>query len=138
MANYRATYTAAEKRLFADKLRKAMVDKGWNGAELARRISKHLPSPTPRQSVSSWLIGASIPEEANLRAIEKTLDIPAGHLLPRPHKLAPGEPDTTPAGEQQDVRMALIGDGKMRLVLTVEVPQSVGWQILELLKAAGH
>lgn len=137
MANYRASYTAAEKKLFSDRLRKEMMERGWRGAELARRVSQHLPKPIPRQSVSSYLTGISIPEEATLHAIEKVLGLPHNTMLPRPHRLAPGEVDTsTPI--QQDVRMALAEDGKMRLTLAVEVPQSIGWQIINLLREAGH
>lgn len=138
MATYRASYSASEKRLFADRLRKAMLEQGLRGAELARRASKHLPKPIPRQLISSWVTGASIPEEPNVRALEKALDIPPGFLLPRPHNTAPGEPSPAPDVRDNDVRMSLVGDGKMRLTLSVEVSQATGWEILNLLKQEGH
>jgi transcriptional regulator with XRE-family HTH domain len=137
MANYRASYTAQEKKLFASKLRQLMIEKGLKGAELARRVSKYLPKPIVRQSVSSYLAGASIPEEPTLRGLERALDVPPGILLPRPHKTAPGEA-TVEEASTHEARMALTAGGKMRLMLNVEVPQSIGWQILKLLEEVGH
>jgi transcriptional regulator with XRE-family HTH domain len=133
MANYRASYTTQEKQAFAATLRKLMLEKGLNGAELARRASAQLSKPMGRQSITNYLNGTTIPEEAALRALAKALGVAARDLLPRPHNLAPGELETAPATPNLDVRYTIQG-GKMRLMLTAEVPAEIGWQIVNLLK----
>lgn len=71
-------------------------------------------------------------------ALEKILEMTPGVLLPRPYRVAPWEKPSPIDIPEQDVRMALVGGDKMRLTLAVEVPQAIGWEILGLLKQAGH
>jgi transcriptional regulator with XRE-family HTH domain len=138
MANYRANYTTQEKKAFAERLRKLMLEHHMAGADLARRVGTRLGRPFARQTVSSYLTGISIPEEATLQAIAEVLNVPSSILVPRPHRQAPGEPPPVDPAPTRDVRMTLIGGGKMALMLNVEVEQETGWKILELLKEAGH
>lgn len=138
MANYRASYSANEKRVFAEKLKRLILEQGLTGAEVARKASKHRPTAMPRQLISQYVNGTTIPDEANLRALEKALDAPKDYLLPRPHKLAPGETDTTPPETEQDLRVQVVEGGMMRISFTGFVPRAIGWEIMQLLEKAGH
>lgn len=137
MANYRAHYTSDEKKIFADRLRRIMLERGIKQAELARQASKYLKTAIGRQMVSSYLSAISVPEEQNMRAIERALDVPNGTLLPRLHRQAPGE--GAPAGTSitNHVNVNIVEGGKMHLMLNIEVAQPIGWKIMELLKGDG-
>lgn len=134
MAMYRANYSEREKKAFAALLKKLRLDKGWKQSELARAASKHLPDGTEmgRNMISSYEAARSIPEEQNLRAIEKALVVPHGILL-RDHSTKPGEapPQDKPT---RDVQMSMMENGQMRLMINVELDHKTGWAILEMLK----
>jgi len=52
-----------------ERLRKAMGDKGINGAELARRLDLE------RQAIYNWLAGRAEPTQQNLRNLATILDV---------------------------------------------------------------
>lgn len=138
MATYRANYTATEKRIFAQKLKKLMLDQGITGAELARKASKYREGEMPRQLISQYVNATTMPDEVNLRAIERALDAPRDYLMPRPHGTAPGEMDTAPPATEQELRMRLIEGGQMELTFSGTVSREIGRQIMDLLQKAGH
>jgi transcriptional regulator with XRE-family HTH domain len=61
---------------FARRLYKLMIDKGWRQADLARHA--HLP----RNAISVYLRGASLPNPESLKALAKAFGIEPGVLLP--------------------------------------------------------
>jgi transcriptional regulator with XRE-family HTH domain len=61
----------------ARKIHRALVEKDWTPAELARR------SGLSREDVSSYLRGASLPNEENLLKLAKALDVEPGELMGR-------------------------------------------------------
>lgn len=69
---------------FAKRLQKAMIDKGWNQSELARRASAFLPksSPLTRDSVSHYVRAVALPRPAQLAALAKALGKSPADLLP--------------------------------------------------------
>lgn len=61
---------------FARRLYKLMLDKGWRQADLARAAG------LPRNAISVYLRGASLPNPESTKALAKALDMDPGVLLP--------------------------------------------------------
>lgn len=61
---------------FARRLYKLMVDKGWRQADLARS------SGLPRNAVSVYMRGASLPNPESLKALAKAFNVDPDKLLP--------------------------------------------------------
>lgn len=79
------------KQEFARRLQAAMVRKGWNQSELARRANEHLPKPAKgqkrgkslgRDSISHYMRGRMVPLPAYLEALAKALNVEPDELLP--------------------------------------------------------
>lgn len=68
---------------FAKRLQQAMVRKGWNQSELARRASDHLKEgEIRRDNVSHYIRAVAIPQPAKLAALCKALGVKPDELLP--------------------------------------------------------
>lgn len=116
---------------FARRLNRAMIEKGWNQSELARRASAHAPEGSTvsmtRDKVSKYLRGEALPNPVHLELLTKALG-------KRPAELIPdwGVPEAGDALPPVDVRDA--GDGTVWL----RVNQSLDWpralKILAILK----
>jgi transcriptional regulator with XRE-family HTH domain len=114
---------------FAQRLSRAMLAKGWTGAELAREATKHAPKGTEigRHLVSAYTRGANEPTEANLNYIAKALGVKPDDLLPP----LPGE------GESPQYATATSTlDGKTRLVVDAEVDADVALKILAMVRGS--
>jgi len=61
---------------FARRLYKLMIDKGWRQADLARA------SGLPRNAISVYMRGASLPNPESVKALAKVFDMDPGVLLP--------------------------------------------------------
>jgi transcriptional regulator with XRE-family HTH domain len=61
---------------FARRLYRLMVEKGWRQADLARHAG------LPRNAVSVYMRGASLPNPDSLKALAKAFDMEPGLLLP--------------------------------------------------------
>ena len=64
------------KEEFARQLYRLMVERGWRQADLARKAD------LPRNAISVYLRGASLPSPENLNALAKALDTKPDALLP--------------------------------------------------------
>lgn len=64
------------KEEFARRLYRLMVERGWRQADLARKAD------LPRNAISVYLRGASLPSPENLNALAKALDTKPELLLP--------------------------------------------------------
>lgn len=64
------------KAMFSRRLYQAMVRKGWSQSELARNAD------LPRDAVSVYIRGKSLPTPLSLRKLAKALDINPDELLP--------------------------------------------------------
>lgn len=114
---------------FAQRLNRAMLSKGWTGAELAREASKFAPKGVEigRHLVSAYSRGANEPTEANLNYIAKALGMKPEELLPP----LPG------AGESPQYATATSGlDGKTRLVVDAEVDSETALKILQMVRGS--
>ena len=115
------------KRELARRLRRAMDDKGWTDADLARAVRKRLPNTKfDRAHVSNYMLGKAVPGALYLNAISKVLGKEPTDLLPK--RLARGEAAHTPV----DVRD--MGGGKVYLRINQETTWERGLKILEILK----
>lgn len=61
---------------FARRLYKLMIDKGWRQADLARHAG------LPRNAISVYLRGASLPNPESTKALAKAFDMDPAILLP--------------------------------------------------------
>lgn len=138
MASYKAHYSEHEKRVFSKRLRQLMVDQGINGAELARKASQYREGEMPRQLISQYLNGTTIPDQVNLNALAKAFKIPAAYLLQKPQHLATGEVEVALPSEKQNVGYSMDDSGAMKLNIVATVPREIGQQIIALLQQAGH
>jgi transcriptional regulator with XRE-family HTH domain len=64
------------KQEFGRRLYSMLLAKGWNQSEMARR------SGLPRDSISVYVRGKSLPTPASLKALSEALDVPPEELLP--------------------------------------------------------
>ena len=73
---------ALTKEEFGRRLQAAMLDRGWNQSELARRAG------LGRDSVSTYVRGQVLPEPKSLKALAEALGTTPGDLLPNGHMAA--------------------------------------------------
>lgn len=126
--------TAAVKAEFARRLQTAMVGKGWNQSELARRASEQLPKPVAGQKrghaigrdlISHYVRGAMLPGPTNLEALAKALGVKSADLMPA------GVPSAS--GEAAPFEVRGMADGRLYLRIARTVSSETGMKILALL-----
>lgn len=104
---------------FAKRLQKAMVRKGWNQSELARRAQEHLKEGRiERDNVSHWIRGVSIPLPAKLQALCSALGV-------QPEELLPTAPTATQKAPPFDVRQLEDGNVWVRLNQAMSFDQAM-------------
>jgi transcriptional regulator with XRE-family HTH domain len=139
-----AALAAARKRaereqrlrdLFAQRLRAARVQKGWNMSELARRATACLPQQVPGQKqgkeigrdlVSHYERGKIRPRPEYLEALAKALDVASEELMPT------AIPATSEAIASH-LKIETLPDGRLMLEIKQAVPRDVGMKIINLL-----
>lgn len=122
------------KAEFARRLQTAMVARGWNQSELARRATERLPAPMPGQKrghaigrdlVSHYVRGAMLPGPVNLEALAAALGIRPNDLMPA------GVPA---AGvETSPFKMRGLPDGRVYIRISRTVRQDTAMKIMGLL-----
>lgn len=110
--------TDAVKMEFARRLQRAMVEKGWNQSELARRAAKFAPEERfIRDNVSKYMRGKVLPGPVHLNALCRALGKKPEGLLPT-RGMSGAAPDTNPFS------LSDAGDGKAWL----RINQAVTWE----------
>lgn len=107
------------KQKFAGKISQLMQEKGWRQSDLARQAG------LPRDAVSVYMRGRSLPTPGNLEKLAKALDV-------APDDLLPAQP---PA--KRDPRYALTATDQPGIVVlrvNQEVPEHVAFKIIEMLR----
>lgn len=121
------------KAEFARRLQAAMIEKGWNQSELARRANTHLPKPAKgqvrskqigRDSISHYMRGKMMPLPAYLDAIAKALGKQPTDLLPV---------RVPTAGPASPFEMRGLPDGRVFLRISRTVRQDAAMKIMALL-----
>lgn len=112
---------------FGRKLEKAIADKGWNQAELARVATRFLHGAAKfrRDSISLYVRGMQFPGPARLRALCRALDIEEHDLV---DETLAATPDTPPIG------MKTMADGKVFLQINQAMPMDLALKIVGLLQ----
>lgn len=113
-----------------------MTERMISGADLARQMSKHMPSGriVGRDNISWYLNGRSMPTPPYLTAMAKVLDVDPTFLLPRDHATRPGEMPPPADAPENDIRMRMSGDGMMHLQINTHLPRDLGWKILQMIE----
>lgn len=118
----------AVKAEFARRLQAAMIRKGWNQSELARRAGEYMTEGTfGRDNVSLYIRGVVMPGPVHLHALSRALSVRPDELLPS--RGAPSADDRVPP---LDIRDA--GDGKAWLRVNMAVAWPVALEVMKLLK----
>lgn len=110
---------------FARRLYKLMVDRGWRQADLARHAA------LPRNAISVYLRGASLPNPESLKALAKALEMDPSVLLPNYTESAI-ERDNP----EIDFRVSPADPKKAWLRINRLMPTSLAVKILALIEAA--
>jgi transcriptional regulator with XRE-family HTH domain len=109
---------------FAKRLQRAMVKKGWNQSELARRAQGHLKEGRiERDNISHWIRGVAIPLPAKLAALCKALGVEPMDLLPT----APTVSQKAPAFDMRQLE-----DGNVWLRINQAVSFDQALQIMQI------
>lgn len=125
---------ASIKAEFARRLQTAMVAKGWNQSELARRATDFLPRPAPGQKrghaigrdlISHYVRGTMLPGPINLEALAKALGVRTIELMPA------GVPQV--GGEPTPFEMKGLPDGRMYIRISRTVTQDNAMKIMAIL-----
>jgi transcriptional regulator with XRE-family HTH domain len=112
---------------FAKRLQKAMIDKGWNQSELARRATAYLPKghTIGRDNISHYVRGVALPRPAQLAAVAKSLGL-------SPAELMPTMPSATAKSPPFDMRQLENGSVWLRVNQPVTFDQAL--QIMKILQ----
>lgn len=121
------------KSEFARRLQAAMIERGWNQSELARRATAMLPKPEKgqkrgadigRDSVSHYMRGKMLPLPLYLEAICKALGVAPADLMPA------RVPTVAPSGPFE---MKGLPDGRVYLRISRTLRQEAAMKIMAIL-----
>lgn len=114
---------------FARRVQAAMVEKGWNQAELARRATLHMPGKATmsRDTISKYVNAVTLPGPERLAALAKALGKEPSDLLSTRGVTLGG--DRVPAFDMRDS-----GDGRIWLRINQEVTYEQAMKIMAVLR----
>ncbi len=118
---------AKAKELFARRLYRLMMSKGWNQAELGRRAD------LGRDVINKYINARALPTPESVQKLAIALGIPTIRLYP-------GGDETGLEATQAEippVSMKVTGNGKALLQVNMEMDQNLAIQILGMLPRAG-
>lgn len=116
------------KRLLAKKIHRAIVEKGWTPAELARRAG------LTRDNISTYMRMASLPTPESLAKLAKALDMTTEDLLPNRADATFSDPDNPTL----EITQTPAAPGKARLRVDQVVDFAVAAKIAALLQEAAN
>lgn len=114
-------------KAFGKKVETLALKKGWSGADLAREMERLAPNGVKigRHLPTAYIRGESEPTKRNLGLLAGALGVNSQELLA-----------ALPSGGPSDPQFILALNGRMRIILNVEVDEGTGLKIRELLKEA--
>lgn len=131
MSQQQKKLNLAARKEFARRLQAAMIEKGFNQAELARRMQEQLPDERiERDTISTYIRAIAKPSPHRLVIIAQVLGKDVSELLPvdvLPVAMQPQ--DNVPKREIKDM-----GDGNVWLTVNQAVEFATALKVLELLK----
>lgn len=110
------------KQEFGRRLYKLMLEKMWNQSELARQAG------LPRDSISTYIRGRSLPTPKSLQALANAFDMPPEELLPN-LRAAPSEATNSVV----ELRESGSNSGAVQLRLNRLVSLSTAAKVMEII-----
>lgn len=121
------------KRQLARNLQRALAERGWSGAELARRAQMYTPKGSfGRDSVSKYLRERTLPNATHLSAMAQALGIEPDELLPNTMAVRLA---SRPAAEPS-VSLETAKNGTAHLRVNERVPIDVALEVVRLIRKA--
>ena len=117
---------ASNKKEFGRKVQTAMLDRGWNQSELARR------SGIGRDSISGYVRGQNLPNSKHLDKLSKALSIDPSSLL-NEHAYQARFPSGSPEPKLK-IEQSPEDPDKVNLQINQQVPADVALQIMALIR----
>lgn len=113
---------------FAQKLRRAIVERGWTQADLGRRATEHMAQGTiSRNSISRYVSGKELPGDNRLSAIASALGM-------KPEELIDLGANRISSRMGAKVSVEDLGNGMTWVRINQEVPWAAALKILDILK----
>ena len=117
----------AEMAVFASRLWRLMVKKGWNQSALSRQ------SGIGRDMISGYIRKLHMPDPPHARRLADALGVELDALFP-----SAGEPlPAVAAREVPPLEMRSTAPGRVMLHVNLELPMPVALQVLALVQGAG-
>lgn len=115
----------AELKIFARRLWRLMVGKGWNQSELSRQ------SGVGRDMISGYVRAKHLPDPPHAKKLAAALGVEIEDLFPV--SAGPGSATVEQRKELPEVEMRTIGDGLVMLHVNQKMSAETALQILALL-----
>jgi transcriptional regulator with XRE-family HTH domain len=130
------------KAEFAERLKSALLRKGWTPAETARQASRYLSQDDKLGRAHMWhyLQGRALPRGRYLLALSRALEIEPGDLIPGRSPAAEtfGQHSWTPgldaSGRADMLHVRDYGDGTALLEVAQRVPWETALEVILILK----
>lgn len=119
---------SAKRMEFGRRVEAAMLKKGWNQSELARRAEEHMPKGKRfgRDSISNYIKGSNFPTPINLDALCKALGM-------KPEDLIPGQMFLRAKDDMPPLDIRGLGDGSAWVRVNQRVSFDIAMKIMALL-----
>ena len=122
-----------QAKIFAERLNKLMLVRGWRQRDVVTRAQPHLPKGITfaRHLVSSWLTGKHMPSRINLDILCKVFGT-------TPEELVPEGVANVVGRVAAPMQMSSTPSGMSRLKIDMELPTEIAIQIMALAQKATH
>lgn len=131
-----------EMKIFASRLYRLMIKKGWSQAELARQTKLHDPRPGKpgigRDMIGGYVRALHLPEPPYVKILAATFGVEPEELLPTVSEVS--ELDARREARQAPpppLEMTMTGTGRAMLHVNLELPLAVAVEVLALIQGAG-
>lgn len=108
---------------FGQRLYKLMMAEGWNQSDLARQAE------LPRDSISVYIRGKSLPTSKSLKKLSDAFGIEPEELLPNSIRVGPSD-----IGEVTEMRLCDTPPGTAHLRINRTVPIAMALRIVSILE----
>lgn len=120
---------SAERVAFAERLKKLMLDRGWNQSDVARQAGRYIDGGMGRDSVSAYVRAISLPNQTQLNGLAKAFGVEPEALVP-----SAGIAAREPVGM---VEMKNADNGMVWLRIHQQIPFAKALQIMQILQDVG-
>lgn len=129
-----------ERKMFAQRLYRLMIAKGWNQAELSRQTKVHDPRDGQpgigRDMIGGYIRALHLPEPPYVKILAATFGVEPEALLPTVAE-APGERAAEALAPPPALEMRSTSPGMVMLHINLEVPFATAVEALAVVQRAG-